>query len=151
MTGIAELVILPLAYLFNPHIFSREFWHLGRNTWNWLLGLALLIAIGLIFRRSHTPWPIQDAVGAVFLGSPLEEIVRAILILPVLRSWGKPWAIIIAVLATSIVHPDPLAAFIPQLFLTLMFVNTGNSILSSSIGHALLNVAVVLSAGITFM
>jgi hypothetical protein len=145
--GCAQLVILPLAYLFYPQVYSKRFWRIPGNTWDWLFGIAVLEAVAWLLGNPLAPVSRRFALGIVLIGPLPEEIARAVLISPFLR-WGKGWAIVIASFANIIVHPDPLGVVIPVVVQTVMFVSTDRSIPGTALGHAFMNACVVAAAGI---
>ena len=146
--GFAQLPIVPLAYAFYPQAFSKRFWHLPRNTWDWLFGLAVLETIGLLIGYSAASVSRRVAFGTVLLGPLLEEIARAVLLSPILERWGRLWAIVITSVLTALAHPDPVHVALLVTLLTIMFVSTDRSIPATTLGHVLMNAFVVFAGGI---
>lgn len=139
--------ILTLAYAFYPQVFTKRFWRIPRNAWTWLVGLAALEAVGFMFGRPYyAPFPKLVALTVIFVSPPLEEIVRAVLLSPLLERWGKTWAIAITTVLTAVVHPEPLRMVVPMFLQTMMFVSTNRSIAATTLGHSLMNAFVVLAA-----
>jgi membrane protease YdiL (CAAX protease family) len=141
-------LVLPLAYAFYPHVFTKRFWHFPRNTWKWLFGITALEAVGLLLGGPQAPVPKAVAVGVILISPPIEEIARAVLISPLLDRWGRFWAILITTGLTMLAHPDPLRVVVPMFVLTAMLVYTDRSIPATALGHALMNAIVVAAAEI---
>lgn len=143
-----QLLVLPLAVAFFPQVFQRRFWHFPRKTWNWMVGIAVIYAIGAIIGHPGTPVSARLTLWVVLAGPVLEEIARAVLVVPFLNRFGGFWAILVGTALTMLMHNDPLGVFVPMLLLTMMFVSTNCSITATAFGHAFINLIVAVAARI---
>lgn len=144
----SQILTLAIAFLLCPQVFQARFWHLHRKTLEWCLAIAVIYGVGFIIGHPGSRLPWQQALWIVTAGPLLEEIERAVLVAPLLRNWGRGWAICIGTAATMLLHPDPAGVFVPMLLLTLMFVSVECSVLSTALGHVFINVIVEMAARI---
>lgn len=144
----SRILALPIAFLLCPQVFQARFWRLHRKTLEWFLAIAVIYGVGFIIGHPGAPLPWQQALWIVSAGPLLEEIERAVLVAPLLRNWGRGWAICIGTATTMLLHPDPAGVFVPMLLLTTMFVSVECSVLSTALGHVFINAIVETAARI---
>ena len=143
-----ELLVLPLAYLFYPNIFSKRFWRFPPKAGAWLIGLTALKLLIFLVPSPYPPAPKAVVFAMVFIGPPIEEIMRTILITPFLERWGSITAIVIGSLVVIATHPNPGWVIGTTILLTVMLVKTDRSVLATAITHSIMNACVVIHAGV---
>lgn len=139
------LLVIPLAYTYYPQVFTKRFWHFPGNSAKWILSLAVLHFL-LLPLGGPPPGPIPKwyALGSIVLAPLVEEVVRAVLISPLIERWGTFWGVAITGTLTSLVHPVPLLVVIPVFAQTIMFVATDRSIPATALAHSVMNGIVVV-------
>jgi hypothetical protein len=143
--GYAIFIYLPLAYAFSPQVFTQRYWRIPRNSWKWIGAVVLLNLFLFTLGGPHPARiPIPVALGMIFVAPPLEEIIKAVMICPLIDRWGVFWGVVVTGILTTIVHPAPLLVVAEVFALTIMFVATGRSILATTVAHAMANAALVV-------
>ena len=145
--GLYKVVfVLPLSYAFSRRVFTKSYWHLPRNTWKWTCALVAVRAI-LIFAFPEPVMTKLLAFQAIMIAPPIEEIVRAVMIFPLIDRWGPFWGIVVTTVLTSLAHPSPSRVLVVTFALSLMLVYTNKSIAATALAHFLMNVMTVLAGG----
>lgn len=149
-TGLSSAVIVPfLAFAFSPQVFKARYWRIPRKAWKGVLAVvALQMFLIYIDPHGHTI-TIQHAVAALVFAPLLEEIIRAVLLPPLMARWGTIIGIVGVTALTAFVHNYGFArAAVYQLALTIIFVKNDRSIPATAISHFVMNAIGVASLGI---
>lgn len=141
------VVILPLAYLFSPQLFTKHYWRLPLNIWK---GVGIIVALQIVINFVLPRMPVDRyiAIGALSFAPLLEEIMRAVMICSLVGRWGKQLAILVPSILFALVHQHPVEAMFTQTALSVMFVWTDESILANIVAHFLMNAVVILHSGL---
>jgi membrane protease YdiL (CAAX protease family) len=140
----SAFIVLPLAYAFSPQIFTRRYWHFPRNSWKWIAAFAVVRVFGVAFGSHRPSVPATVAFGVVFISPIIEEIVRAVVMCPLMDRWGTLLGMAVTSVLTALVHPQPWRVLIPTVALSIMFIATRRSIAATALAHSILNTIVVV-------
>jgi len=147
--GLYKLIfVFPLSLLFSRDLFDKSFWIFRKGSWKWICGLATVEGIVLLIP------PVQPAVSALFafhtiiVAPPVEEIVRTVVMRPLVSRWGDFWGIVVTSGLTALMHPAPKLVIVQAFALSIMLLYTKYSITSTALAHSLMNAICVLVGGI---
>ncbi len=142
-TGIYGLLFIPLAYKFDPRIFSRAYWVFPKSAW---LGIGIIIVAQLIFESDAAPTPVSRYrfFGAILTAPIVEEALRAVMIVPLMKALGNHAGLIITALLWAWLHDFFWIALSQQIMLSLLFVYTHKSLSAAIAGHTAMNAIAML-------
>jgi hypothetical protein len=121
----SAFIVLPLAYAFYPQIFTRRYWHFPGSAWKWIAAFAVVRVFGVAFGSHRPSIPATVAFGVVFISPIIEEIVRAVMMCPLMDRWGTFLGMAVTSALTALVHPQPLRALIPTVALSICSLRRG--------------------------
>ena len=148
-SGLWEVLLIPIAYAFDPAIFSREYWRVSPRIWissrAWIVLAALLIF--QITQTIHDPARMSpfDALIVVTVVPFVEELNRSVSMRSLWPRTGVVLATILTTLMWAFFHSYFWIAVVQQLLLTLIFVRTRGSLPATTSAHALMNAITYLS------
>jgi membrane protease YdiL (CAAX protease family) len=138
-----------LSYLFSPQVFTRSYWRFPSSAWKWVGALVALQALTIALPPGKEP-PIYkwEAVIDIVFSPPLEEVMRAVMVPPLIERWGLFLAIASTSIVTGILHSAPISSIVAEAALSIVFVRTNRSIPANVLAHVLINVLTVAIGGI---
>jgi hypothetical protein len=141
-------LVLALAYLFSPQVFTGSYWRFPSKSLKWV-GLVVGVQ-AVVIRTIHYPWPVtlSHAAGDIVVAPLVEEVVRAVIVPPLVEKWGTSIGIAATTVGFALLHRDPLRAVAVQLALSLLFLYSNRSIPACATAHSLANGIAVWHAGI---
>jgi len=143
----APLLYLPLSYLFLPGVFNREYFRVAPGFWKWIIAGSALTAIELVLTQDAAP--MANAIEGLLFAPILEEIMRAVIMIPVIDAWGNTLSIVFATALMAALHPFPMYAILGQLLLSITFIYSRKSIATASLTHLAINTTVAGAALLT--
>lgn len=147
--SVYSILALPLAYLFSPRTFTMRHWHLPIGSLKWIVLIAAL-QLATVYMQPY-PIPVNPymAFGALITAPLVEEVVRAVMICPLVERWGPLWAVATTTILFTLIHPDPIRIFAGQVALAVLFLYSDCSILVCAIAHSLMNAVAIWHSGIS--
>ncbi len=139
------IIVFGLSVLFSPEVFSQEYWHFPQKAWKWVGGIVALQSAFLLVTQEPQE-PVLRAVITVGLSPVLEEVVRAVIVVPLAQRWGVVLAVTLTGVVLGSLHSSPYSSTIVEAALSAMFIYTDRSIPATSFAHLLIN-AIALAAG----
>jgi membrane protease YdiL (CAAX protease family) len=146
-TGLYALPLIPVAYKFDPRIFSKAYWKFPSRAW---AGIGVIGLMQFIF-ESGKPLPPLDhyiVFGALFVAPCVEELARAVMITPLMERLGGPAGLVITALLWAWLHDFFWVALAQQVILSLIFVYTRRSLPSAIAAHTVMNVIAAYHIGL---
>jgi hypothetical protein len=143
-SGLYDALFVSIAYLFNKGLLCTEWWKVRPNWWiGIVLGITIQVPISYAFRALPRPTSVAVIVGTVLVAPFFEELIRAVMIAPLMERWGHVWAIAIAAPLWACIHEHFWIALIQQSALSAIFVFSRKSLPSVIAAHVVMNLAAV--------
>ena len=145
-TGVYGVLLIPVTYIFDSRVFSKEYWRFSRRGF---LGIAVIATLQVIFesRASLPPSNSYAAFGAILIAPFVEELARAVMICPLMIRLGAPVGLAVTALLWAWPHDFFWLALVQQSVLCLIFVYTRRSLPSVIAAHFTMNVIAVWHIG----
>jgi membrane protease YdiL (CAAX protease family) len=141
---LVHLIWAVLICAFDRSVFSPAYWHVRfRHTeWAWVVLLAVFQLI--VMATSSTPQPtLYYAISALALAPVVEELARAVMIVPLTERLGPLWGTVITSLLWALAHDLFWLALAQQIILCLIFLRTRRSLPVAILAHFLMNLIAV--------
>ena len=149
-TGFLQTVTIPfLVYMFSPEVFTRRYWRLPRTAWK-SVAVAFALQVANVCIPPHGgPCPKYRIVAVLVLAPVGEEIMRAVMLPPLVARWGTVLGVGLVSAVTAGVHDYSfIRAVGPQVVLSIIFIKNDRSITTSAISHFVMNLIGVVHSGI---
>ncbi len=146
-SGIYGVILIPVAYAFEPRIFSKEYWQVSSRAW---VGIAIIALAQFIF-ESGVSLPPTDGYRkfeGVLIAPFVEELLRAVMICPLMARLGAPLGLVVTALLWTWPHDFFWIALAQQITLSLIFVYTRRSLPAVIAAHFVMNVIAAWHIGL---
>ena len=146
-SGIYMLLLIPVAYTYDPKIFSKGYWNISRRAW---VGIGIIAAMQLLFESGTRLPPLAACrmFAALLIAPFVEEFARAVMICPLMARLGSPAGLALTALLWAWPHDFFWLALTQQSILCLIFVYTRKSLPAVIAAHLIMNVIAAWHIGL---
>ena len=138
-SGLYQLLFIPVVYLLDRDVFSKEHWHFPGRAW---IGIGAVILLQLLIEATVPGaggYTNYEVIFALSFAPIMEEIVRAALLRLLKQQAGFVGTVVIASILVALCHGSFWIAFWQSVLISLVFLKTGESIPAASATHLAMN------------
>jgi hypothetical protein len=146
-SGFYALLLIPVAYTYDPRIFAKGYWNISRRAW---VGIGMIAVMQLLFESGNRLPPVADCreFAALLIAPFVEEFARAVMICPLMARLGSPAGLALTALLWAWPHDFFWLALTQQSILCLIFVCTRKSLPAVIAAHLIMNVIAIWHIGL---
>jgi membrane protease YdiL (CAAX protease family) len=145
-SGLYGVLLIPVAYAFDPRIFSKPYWKVSPRA---CVGIAIIALAQFIFESGAPLPPIDNyrIFEGILVAPFVEELLRAVMIRPLMERLGGPVGLAVTALLWAWLHDFFWIALAQQTILCLISVYTRRSLPSAIGAHLVMNLIAVWHIG----